>query len=286
MFRHRWLILAFGACVVPPAWAQTAPTPLSSTTWDWLTIPWAISTAIALVALFRPNIERAFRRWRNRVDLFPQKHLQIGFSHFGPVISLVGSLTGAPSDQFVRSISIKLVRVRDTMTHSFEWVALRPVTLAQMDEKDMKVAMGFKLPSGDSIPINVAFVDDETKQRVEEHLVVLRDAWYAHRRTINVLAGNIDFRQEFSSFGKGNRVVSDCYAAVDRLFYWDEGEYRIAVTVSTWNPKLDFPFRYKFALSKQQSVDLRMGVLGAMHAICEMPDGAGRFVNPTLVEDK
>jgi hypothetical protein len=49
-------------------------------------------------------------------------------------------------------------------------------------------------------------------------------------------------------------------------------------------PELEFQFGYRFALSRQQSVDLRLGVLGAMDVACELPGNAGSFVNPALAK--
>jgi len=74
------------------------------------------SAVIALIALFRPEISRAFRRSTNDVELTLTPRLEVGFGSFGPTINVLGSLRAVGHDQFVSAITLTVVRAGRSST--------------------------------------------------------------------------------------------------------------------------------------------------------------------------
>lgn len=79
---------------------------------DWTTfVAWA-SPIIALIALVRPELSRLFNRWFRRpfVDVFESSTIELGFSQWGPIMNLSGTLRAVHADAFITRMSLNVKR--------------------------------------------------------------------------------------------------------------------------------------------------------------------------------
>lgn len=255
---------------------------------DQMNTPTWISLAsalIALIALFRPEISTILRGWLNRIEYFPLNKVEIGFSTFGPTIGLVGTLRGAPNDQFVKSVSLVLVRDKDRSTHKFEWAVFRSTSIVG-DTKDIQVASGFSLRDGDSRTLNIQFWDNDTRHDMEPSLERLRQPFrdFILRSKINLAQTSSDeltriFQQDFQK--EDPNLHGSVWAEIGRNFYWETGSYRLTVVIETWDPQKRFAQDYTFRIESQEAETLRINAVGAMHGAIGV-DVRYNFINPVL----
>lgn len=57
--------------------------------------------------------------------MHPTASIEVGFSNFGPTISLVGTIRAQYHDVFVDRMSVRVIRLRDQAQHVFGWRAFR-----------------------------------------------------------------------------------------------------------------------------------------------------------------
>jgi len=250
-----------------------------------ITITPIASILIALIALFRPEIWRLLRRWQNRIDFFPQRKIEIGFSSWGPTIGLVGSIRGFPNDQYVKSISIRLVRERDQLSHIFDWAVFRSIALFG-DAKDLQIASGFTLRSNDARTLNIQFWDNDTRQEVEASLERLRQSLFDFAKKSNLtIAAKTQLEAQALFQGDFQKAEPNLQGAIwseiDRKFYWVPGAYRVSLIIETWDPQKTFEQSFRFELTAEEAETIRINIVAAMLGT----SGANvhyNFVNPVL----
>src|SRR6185369_4114064 len=135
-----WSLAAYGQSVTSG--------PPSVSIWTYPSVLSTVSTVIAVLAFFRPNLARLGRRLSNRIRLYPLSNIEISFGGLGPTIGIAGTLRGVPNRQFVSSMTIEIIREHDNLTHRFDWAALRPpAAFVPPDMKEIRAAHGFSLPA-------------------------------------------------------------------------------------------------------------------------------------------
>lgn len=248
-----------------------------------------ITTIIAVLALAMPGIKWLFRRWINRITLFTENWIEVNFTAFGPLIGLLLTVHGTPLDQFVRRISGRVTRKRDSATLALDWAALRPLTLLPGDIRDLKAATGFKLAAGDAVPLNVAFVAHDSRQRVQAQLRTVRDAWVNHLRGRNLIPAQMQpqqLQQEWQQFSNGSvsPIPAQVHQEIARFLYWEEGNYDLSLVIETYSPAIRRQIDRRFSLTREQVDQIRLGVIGAMMATCDQPAAVPTMAYPALEE--
>lgn len=287
--KHRTILLLTTAVAIFPI-SVLAQSTSSTSSGAQLTLPVTlaiVSTIVGVLALFRPELMQLVRRARNRIELFPLPRIEVGFSNFGPTIGIGGTIRSIPSDQFIRGMSIKLVRKRDSLTHTFDWAVFRSVGVLPSDVKDIRVAMGFKIAGGDAMPINIQFFDNDSRSRIEEQLLRLHNAWLEYLNSKHIVASSLDPQSMQSTFadfrsGKEGPVPEQVHSAIDRILYWDEGDYRATIDIMTWDPDKTFSFSGEFSLSKPETESMKLNTVPCILIACNQPDVRFNFVNPTF----
>ncbi|MGE5539783.1 MAG: hypothetical protein ACM30I_14285 [Gemmatimonas sp.] len=244
----------------------------------------AVSTAVSVVALMRPELSRVFRRWTNDIDLHPAGRIEIGFSGFGPTIGIEGTLRAVRNDQFITSMNLTVIRSADHLQHSFEWAIFRRPVLFQAQPNDMQIAAGFFLPTNEARRFSIQFHDRSTADRYRDPVMALRNQWMNFVQANNlVLPGQPSpvIRGHYGTFAtQHSQHTTPAFAAVNNEFYWQPGRYDMRIDVSTSRPSKRFSFSYTFELTAADSQLLRLNAIAIMMTACDVPDVIFNFAYP------
>ena len=243
----------------------------------------AATAFVGLAALVRPDVSRAFRHWRSKIDVHPAGQIEIGFSIFGPTVGIQGTLRAIGRDEFVARSWMTIERISDHLRHDFEWAVFRPQAVSP-PSASWEVAAGFLVSKAAPRRFNIQFHDTATAKRLSAPLTELKNAWLQHLQKKNIRLADVqpkDVRKEYDQFLELNKETSGrAYQAIDRDFYWVQGDYRLCLSVETSRPAKVFLYTYKFCLSEPESVSIRANVTACMLTACNVPDTIFSFALP------
>lgn len=251
-----------------------------------------VSIVIAALALLRPEISNLFRLWRNKIVIYPIGEFEIGFSAFGPTIGISGTFLSTSGDQLIKSVSLKIKRVSDSLSHDFEWAVFRPIKLMIDPQKhidQMEMASPIIIKKGQTLKFNIQFHDIETRIKCKSILNSHKERWSKYLKENNTLQPQPStdaisaIYQVFSE--KEECGAAEVYSQLDRVCYWEPGEYSLAIIIKTESPDKDFVSNYNFSLTEKDTKNLRSNVIGSMIDICAIPSG-GNFYNFQYVQFK
>lgn len=225
----------------------------------WVQVAIAV---IALLALFRPELEKRTHYFFNKIDFYPYNNIEIGYFDFGPTIGIPFTLRARVGDQLVSTISLKIVRLRDNATYNFQWRLFRDyeaiITNAVSQNENVKIelANAFLLPANTSKTLNVQFHDINTKERFADSVLRLKTGFEKFLNSIPVPPQDItqldQAQQLFKQDDENNALVLDAYSILGKQMYWEEGDYKLQVIVNTENPNKEFSYCYGFGLTQEQ----------------------------------
>lgn len=237
----------------------------------WLPI---CTLAVAILALLRPEIEHFIRSRFTRIEFHPNGPLEVGFSDYGPTIAVRGTLRAIHHDQFVNSIGLRVVRKRDNATHNFDWLIFRPQKAIPKPE-ELELVNAFAVPVLAPRAVYVMCNDTETRSRYEGQLTTLKQAFSEFARSQGVVTAGMgadDARRLFEQYtNRADHPVAPIFAAIMREFYWEVGDYRLAVEVTTV-PASSFSIELDFSLNAQQIEMLRSNSAAMTLAACFVPN--------------
>lgn len=248
----------------------------------WATAAQIATALIALVALFRPDIQRLYRR--GAVDVHPAGRLEIGFSTFGPTIGLQGTLQAIHRDAFVTYSRVIVQRVADNLRHEFQWAVFRPQSLAATAQQ-AEIASGFLLSVAAPRRFNIQFHDAGTADNFRQSLIDLQKLWIAYLQTNAIVLANTptgQVRGIYDAFSKvHNTEITPLFQTLDRQFYWSHGAYRMTLELQTSRPAKTIIVNYTFALSDAESNSLRLNSIACLLATCNVPEVIFNFAYPS-----
>jgi hypothetical protein len=241
-----------------------------------------VATAlIAFAALFRPDIERLFRR--GAVDLHPAGRLEVGFSTFGPTIGLQGTLQAIHRDAFVTYSRVMVERITDNLRHEFQWAIFRPQSLGA-NLQQAEIASGFLLSVAAPRRFNIQFHDTGTADTFRQSLIDLQKLWIDYLQTNAIVIANVpsgQMRGIYDTFHNvKNAEIAPLFQVIDRQFYWVSGAYRMTLELRTTRPMKTITSNYTFALSETESNTLRLNAIACLLATCNVPDTIFNFAYP------
>lgn len=138
------------------------------------------SLIIAGIALIQPWLIATWKRFfrQGEIDIHETGGIELGYNNFGPTIGLNGTLRAANRDQFVRSISLTITKMKDNSRHTFEWGLFRSAKLSSSGTQEMSFELpsGFMLTTAQPHRYSIQFYDAMAYAEVRQHLDKLREA--------------------------------------------------------------------------------------------------------------
>jgi hypothetical protein len=230
---------------------------------EWRTYAALASAAIALVALFRPELTKLFVRHFGEVKLYPVgKKLEVGYGGVGATVAVELIVRAKARDFFVTQAAIEVVRSRDGAKYHLDWAALRPtgILLGSGQSGTYETPAGFLLEPRNPRRLHIVFNDFKLLDEVNSILEPLRQTWWTQTRPLRqegpssskkedtaqaLAAAYVDFRN--------SSVSTTAWTEIHKLCYWQSGEYTVVIRISTGEPERDYLLRGSFELTKSES---------------------------------
>lgn len=239
-----------------------------------------LTATAAWIALVQPWCLVVWKRFfrSGQIDIYPTGTIEIGYSSFGPTVALVGTLKASHRDFFVPRIRLTLVKEKDHSQHDFEWCVFRSHKMSVGKELEIALELPYSFMVMQSQPhrYNILFYDQVRLEEIRPIFTSFREAWYQHRGHPSHISE--DDRTAYASFNTVQAHVS-AYTALDRLFYWEPGAYRLCMMVETENGKV-FVKHWSFMLSPEEEKNLRYNPLILEQEICDQKDIKYTFAYP------
>ena len=246
-----------------------------------------VSLAIAAIALAQPWAISAWRRFvrRGRVDIFETGRIEVGYSGYGPTVSLLGTLRAKDRAFFVRSIEVSVERQTDGARHDFEWSAFRSliVRTRAANAFDVAIPTGLMVTPQQPRPFNIFFSDVRFQRNTLNPILDrLRTAW---TNAVRTALGAVPNPANPAEFGAHLQAVAarvyqtfqmspdhvTAFTEVNQEFYWTPGPYRLTARVLSEKGNQEFPRSWRFELTAQDTEALRRNAIRIVQEACGQP---------------
>lgn len=208
---------------------------------------------------------------------------EVGFSSFGPTIGIYGTLLAIHRPVFVEDISVTVQRQRDQAQHQFNWLAFRSnqLTLGTAQGLVLELASGFIVTPTQPHRYNILLSDRLQRQDMVTPMTQISRIWTDRDRNARAQNPTVNSAQLFQTLIKEGQVTQ-LWSAIQRLCYWEAGEYSIEVRVRTLHPNRTFPLCKTFTISNQDAGHLRDNASVILAEGCTQPNTVYNFAYPTL----
>ena len=219
------------------------------------------------------------------LGVYETANIEIGFSTFGPTVSLLGTLRALNKDIFVRRMKVRVIRTSDKAQHTFTWRAFRPsaVMLGAGSAQSLEIAGSFLVTIAAPRQYNVFFASAAFAAQYEHHVQPLRDAWQLFveeqiRRVDEQLVGQIARALEnpalsaamFDQFIRAGNATN-LHAAISNGFFWHSGDYQLEFIIETDGRPDTVTRRWRLSLSADEEQRLRLNVITLIRELCYLP---------------
>jgi len=249
------------------------------------------SLSIATLALIRPWLSALWNRLFRRadIDIHPTTRIEVGYGGLGPTIGLTGTLRAIHRDQFVESIHLLVTKSKDGSHHEFDWILSRAGKFsASGTEVSAELVSGLMLTVVQPHSYNILFQDAGTQEEIRKHMDAVRSEWSKQVSGVGQLSAGATVRaltthqdieslvkeqtqqqlsELFKEFVKTN-AATDGYTAIDRLMYWEAGQYLVEMVVSTTRPDVEIAEEWMFELTPDDIKSLRLNSVVILRETC------------------
>jgi hypothetical protein len=242
------------------------------------------TVVIAAVALAQPWLYVAYRKFfrRGLIETHLTSNLDIGFTNFGPMITVGGTFRAVNRDIFISSIGLEVTREKDSSKHEFHWIGFFPraipLTPTAAEQSSFEVASGFMVLQNDPRRFNILFADSSTKEEMDSPLAKAYEALLSSKQGLGIdnLGGCLRYEPNkamelLTKIGNEYRKHPDyvsAYSDLTKICYWQAGAYQLSMDVSTARPNHRFTTRCRFELSADD--EKRLGTFNPLNML-ELP---------------
>jgi len=250
----------------------------------------AAGVGIATLALFRPELARVYKAWFKPpvVDIIETEDIEVGFTNFGPIVGLLGTLRAIHRDAFVARMSLKVTRREDSATHAFDWGAFRSMQFTPSDDSLIRCS-SFLLTEDYGAPYHVAFIDRDTQSKLRSIIEKLQKEWYDACSSEVGDTKSRDLQEVGQLFAEAQKKLRpeftkspfyvDSWGRIGRLFYWEAGLFDLELTVQTSRPDHKHAKRWTFGLTQEDADRLRLNQGMLVGAVVGEAVGSFNFVH-------
>lgn len=226
-----------------------------------------ISLIIAITALVQPWLIALWKRLFHspKIEIYPSGNLEIGYSDYGPTIGLHGTLRAPRGDVFVKSIRLRVRRVKTNEEHWFVWAVFRsPVIIFNPTESQpMELPASFIVSQTQPYRYNIVFHDPITQNEIRPYLEKLPPLAFSVSRNHNLDfirgAGNFQniYNKAHDEYAKIPEIPN-AYDSIKMLCYWQPDRYELEMHIDTNKKDSHFMKQLPFQLTDQDVERLRL----------------------------
>jgi hypothetical protein len=240
--------------------------------------PGWITAAVAVVALFRPELNALYRRrfQPGAIDVFETGFVEIGFGPLGPTVALLGTLHARHREHFVRRIDVTVTRERDHAVHNFDWIAFRSRGMAITDDGTSPMEFPTTIAVAPQQPAryHILFSDRDLRDEFLQHAQRLNREWFDYwkSKSVNNPDGSVNYadaQKTYDLFYQENRLLP-YYTTFDHLFYWHPGGYSLEMRLTCVEPPRSYRKHWRFELTDSDVGNLRNNTVAILRAACNL----------------
>ncbi|MDP9470949.1 MAG: hypothetical protein M3Q71_09835 [Chloroflexota bacterium] len=238
------------------------------------------SLLVAIVALVQPWVLALWRRFFRRGDVRVYEtrfgNIEVGYTANGATLGLLFTARAVHREQFIRDISVTVIKERDKSHHHFEWRFFRALTLSlyQPYQETMELPASFLLSPAQPRTLRIVFGDVDLEPEIRVIAERVRALWEEYRPSIE--ADELDeqgrpflvplppddsafLARATASLEQMTKTASyrEVLMELDRRCYWEPGRYTMMVKVATTEPKTTHTTSFGFTLTERDSQNLR-----------------------------
>ncbi len=145
------------------------------------------SLVVAIVALVQPWVIALWRRFFRRGDVRVYEtrfgNIEVGYTANGVTLGLLFTARAIHREQFIRDISVTVIKERDKSHHHFEWRFFRALTLSpyQPYQETMELPASFLLSPAQPRTLRILFGDVDLEPEMRAIAERVRVLWEEYR---------------------------------------------------------------------------------------------------------
>jgi len=204
--------------------------------------------------------------------------ITVGFSQFGPTLTVTGVLSSARKVVFVNSIGLSVKTPFTALKKEFEWFALQTGSAPAAPAGTIFQAPSkFVLSPESPRSYNILFVDNQQYAEMKNTVSNISSAW----EDLFKNSQGKDRRQLFDIFKK-TAVPTETVHILKKLCYWKTGAYAVSITAATQDGI--FTEEKQFHLLDDHITLLMGNSVAMISVLCAQPSAALSSVSVPLIE--
>lgn len=226
-----------------------------------------ITAIIALMAFFRPNLERLL--FPGNINIYKIGVIELGCNYMGPIMKLRGSLIALNTEYVINNIKLKVTRADGewnifeldyfiTGKMSINRTIHNEITKTQ--EEFHEWPYPFQLPTTRPHNYYMRFYDISVFNIIKNDYGKLVNNW----RSLIYENKKINTNELYKRF-KQSALYLEYSEELKKNFFWKEGDYLIDILVETSYGKI-FNKKYSFKITKEHSKKIRNYIDGNLGA--------------------
>jgi len=229
-----------------------------------------ITAIIAIIALFQRLPIWLWNRFfrKGKIEIYPTGSVEIGYTEFGPTVTIQGTLRAVNKDIFARNVQLRIRKIKNNEEHKFDWVAFLPrqISVGALKPSYTELPSGFIVQTVQPHQYMIMFADIETQSEMRTYLEHCKQEVSKNvQKMFSPLSPTKEFFQgveeDYPEQYRKSKPYMDAFNKLTRLCYWEQASYELAITVNTNKPNVSFHYSCAFSLDKKDFDSLNLNVI-------------------------
>jgi len=207
---------------------------------------------------------------KTKIHAYKSGRIEIGFSQFGPSITLLGTLKAEKRNGFINNIKLDVSKKNSSWERSFEWRAFKPYTFSLIPQEEnikLEFVSAFLLTTDQSFKYNIIFLDDAFIDEHYDKIVSIQNLWQKYKNN-NQLEEISEISEKHFCIFKESEEVVELLEKIEQIFYWEEGVYDIEMCIHTQRPSSKFITNYQTKINEEEIVKLKSNFINIIKFAC------------------
>lgn len=233
-----------------------------------------------MLALIQPWIIWIWRNYFKKGELkfYETGKVEIGLINVGPVIGIHGTLRTIDREFFVKTMIVKVTRLKDNSSHEFQWSLFRPYQIfLGTTEGPYEIPSSFLILNNFIHRLNIQFTDLDFQEELNGKLAGIKNKWrefLSEKGILEKLSSSgsgqqpspevpeitEDILKEFSS----KPFYSQTYNWITENSYWRGGNYKLKIKVISDNKNDYLEKDWYVVLTEEDEKRLRLNAVNIL----------------------
>lgn len=218
--------------------------------------------------------------WTGKIDILNSGWIEIGFSGWGPTISLNGSLRARRKEVFVKDISLSVTRESDGANLDLQWAAFKSpqIKLGDPTSTTVELPSGVNVRTDQPLRYSYVFCNKTILSQIQRRLAPIQAECkeYGQSKQDKILRAlsksnavqAIVLEQIFEEYIDTSEIFEPVLRFHESTNWWEVGKYRLRINVNASIPDKIFSKEWSFVLDEDACSSLKENSMATMREIC------------------